>query len=317
MPVSCHHTAAAFPHLPCPALPAPQINGNPSLNVKIQWATLGDYFRAVHKSQGVSFGQPMPKLPTLRGDFFSYADREDNYWTGYFTTRPFYKHLDRVLEGRLRAAEIAHSLILAPTVREGTRRQQLQRRMMISKRPFAALLPSSSSSPLFLFQRPKEFAGSLSVARQNLGVFQHHDGEAGAPRPSSPSLALVAPLRVSHASSAQRLPSSPRCTTGITGTAKDHVVVDYGKRMLSGLQASEKIIATAIQDVLAPDEAKLNVRCRIRHASPSCAASFSHALPPVDQGGAARDETDAGRAADQQGVAAGLGRMVSPCAAGQ
>ncbi len=56
----------------------------------------------------------LPRLPTLSGDFFSYSDRNDNYWTGYFSTRPFYKHLDRVLEDRLRAAEMAFVLTASP-----------------------------------------------------------------------------------------------------------------------------------------------------------------------------------------------------------
>lgn len=67
-----------------------------------QFGTLSDYFDALYKKAGIVPGMRPPGFPVLSGDFFSYADREDHYWTGYYTSRPFYKSLDRVLEAHLR-----------------------------------------------------------------------------------------------------------------------------------------------------------------------------------------------------------------------
>lgn len=90
------------------------------------------------------------------------------------------------------------------------------------------------------------------MARQNLGVFQHHDG-------TSQALCRTTSLKRSKPFVSYSFSRLLPFFLGITGTAKDHVVVDYGKRMLSGLQASERIMAMAIQDVLAPDDAGLEV----------------------------------------------------------
>ncbi|XP_042526366.1 alpha-mannosidase 2x isoform X1 [Dipodomys spectabilis] len=126
------------------------LNSKPELHVQAQFGTLSEYFDALYKRTGVEPGARPPDFPTLSGDFFSYADREDHYWTGYYTSRPFYKSLDRVLEGHLRGAEILHSLAAAHARRAG----------------LAGQYPLS------------DFA-LLTEARRTLGLFQHHDAITG------------------------------------------------------------------------------------------------------------------------------------------
>ncbi len=74
-------------------------------SLQAQFGTISDYFEALRKSTGmdpVGMNVGQLALPVLSGDFFTYADRDDHYWSGYFTSRPFYKRLDRVLESHLR-----------------------------------------------------------------------------------------------------------------------------------------------------------------------------------------------------------------------
>ncbi|XP_041041585.1 alpha-mannosidase 2 isoform X2 [Carcharodon carcharias] len=125
------------------------MNSHPELHVKAQFGTLSDYFDALHKAAD-SGNSPSP-FPVLSGDFFTYADRDDHYWSGYFTSRPFYKRMDRVLESHLRAAEILYSLALVG----------------VQKSNKMATFPSSENYKL------------LKEARRNLGLFQHHDAITG------------------------------------------------------------------------------------------------------------------------------------------
>lgn len=91
------------------------MNSNKDLHVNVKFATLKEYFDAVRGEVKQDSGKL--DLPTLSGDFFSYADRLDNYWTGYYTSRPFYKHLDRVLEAKLRGADILFCITKSGQVR--------------------------------------------------------------------------------------------------------------------------------------------------------------------------------------------------------
>lgn len=149
------------------------MNSQPHLKVKIQFGTLSDYFDALEKAAAKKSGQSL--FPILSGDFFTYADRDDHYWSGYFTSRPFYKRMDRIMESRLRTAEILYHLAL-----KQAQKYQINKFL---------------SSPHYT---------TLTEARRNLGLFQHHDA--------------------------------------ITGTSKDWVVVDYGTRLLQSLNSLDKII---------------------------------------------------------------------------
>ncbi|CAN9504622.1 unnamed protein product [Ophioblennius macclurei] len=127
---------------------------HPELHVKARFGTLSDYFQTLHRR----LSESGTKLPTLRGDFFTYADRDDHYWSGYFTSRPFYKRLDRVLEATLRATEILFSLTLA------------EMRRFHGNGHLAATFPAREH-----FQR-------LITGRRNLALFQHHDAVTGTAR---------------------------------------------------------------------------------------------------------------------------------------
>lgn len=69
-------------------------------DVQVRFGTLRDYFTTLlHRT---SEEGREPSLPTLAGDFLTYTDRADQYWSGYYTSRPHYKHVARKLQSILR-----------------------------------------------------------------------------------------------------------------------------------------------------------------------------------------------------------------------
>lgn len=166
------------------------INAHPHLNAEVQFGTLEDYFQALRSNverinytrSGELGSTEISGFPSLSGDFFTYADRNEDYWSGYYVSRPFFKAVDRILEQTLRAAEMMSALVLGYCQRNPCGRLSVN------------------------------FAHKLTAARRNLALFQHHDG--------------------------------------VTGTAKDHVVMDYGTRMHTSLQDLQVFMSRAVEVLL-------------------------------------------------------------------
>lgn len=118
------------------------MNSRADWNVEARFGTLEDYFHLAMPR--------MSKIAALKGDFFTYADQGDQYWSGYFTSRPYQKRLGRISEAYLRAAEILFS--------------------------YANVFGSAIAERI---ETAGELSHDLTVARQNMSVFQHHDGITG------------------------------------------------------------------------------------------------------------------------------------------
>lgn len=81
--VSCSWSQAIFDHL----------NDRADLHVEAKWGTLGDYFQALREELAAQNSEEVPledaehlpapgTLPVLSGDFFTYSDRMQDYWSG-------------------------------------------------------------------------------------------------------------------------------------------------------------------------------------------------------------------------------------------
>ena len=151
--------------------------------IKIKFGTFKDYFQELHRQKAAH----NLKFPVISGDFFTYTEAMD-YWTGYFTTRQFDKRLSREVQESLRAAEL-----------------------------FAAISFARAKNGIPIPEnKKKKMIENLVHARQNLGIFQHHDA--------------------------------------ITGTARAHVVKDYEERLSSAFTATQDVLTTALDHILQKDQ---------------------------------------------------------------
>jgi hypothetical protein len=105
--------------------------------VDIKFSLLSEYFDAINKDA--------PAFPQLDVDFFPYADNNESYWTGYFTSRPEIKHAARFGERVGRSSDLLFSL-------------------------------AQTKNNLLSF---KDGYDRISVLRDGNGYIQHHDGITG------------------------------------------------------------------------------------------------------------------------------------------
>lgn len=115
---------------------------------EVNFGTPSDFFKVLRERSNNQF-------PSLRGDFFVYSDVYTEgraaYWSGYYTSRPYWKVLGRELECNLRSTEILYVFAL-----NDAKRKKLQTAKLLERN----------------YEK-------LIRARQNLAVFQHHDAITG------------------------------------------------------------------------------------------------------------------------------------------
>lgn len=123
-------------------------HNHPEHNVNVKFGTLSDYFTAVRqRTPGAPAHSITPgakTFPTYHGDFFSYSDRIDHYWVGFFTSRPFTKRMGRRLQALVREADLRLAM--------------------------ATTLPHPATEVAL---------HKIKQARRELGLFQHHDAITG------------------------------------------------------------------------------------------------------------------------------------------
>jgi alpha-mannosidase II len=124
------------------------INANYGGSVRIKYGTAAEYFDTVFEySKNTKF----EGFPVVKQDFVPYADNDDSYWTGYYSSLPNLKKRARDAEGSLNAAE----------------------RLALLTRIAENVLPSASKLNWI------DVFSELQHSREAVALIQHHDSITG------------------------------------------------------------------------------------------------------------------------------------------
>ncbi|KAL4226183.1 Alpha-mannosidase 2 [Mactra antiquata] len=126
------------------------INAKTEWKMKIKFGTVNEYFTKIKSNQEKRSQVDGSNFPSISGDFFPYSDIQDDYWTGYFSTRPFNKQMSRELQNLMKMADIFHTYAYA-----------------------------QSKANIIPYEKFDMVTSLLRDSRRALGMFLHHDGITG------------------------------------------------------------------------------------------------------------------------------------------
>lgn len=116
-------------------------------------------------------------FPTLKGDFMNYADISSGsaaYWTGYFTSRPFYKILLRRLQSTLRSTEIMFSFAINFNVFDKSNVTRLLKLLVSARVSTARLMDRHSVSGTLTISALKYAINEISKTMKNCWYIQEY-----------------------------------------------------------------------------------------------------------------------------------------------
>ncbi|WAR28010.1 MA2A2-like protein [Mya arenaria] len=133
------------------------INNKSEWKMKIKFGTVSEYFDNVRQRETTSKNPTSGNssdFPVISGDLFPYTERKGEFWTGYYTSRPFLKAFSRDIGSLVHAADVLNVLVTGTFRYYGV-----------------------------TYAGQRDAARALTDARRELGMFLHHDGITGTSLP--------------------------------------------------------------------------------------------------------------------------------------